>query len=492
MKKQILKAFTLLMLAGGISGCGEGFLETDYYKGVDSTTGLGTVNNIGTALNGTYYNLFYYYFAGNYAITIGDIPTDISYWNTLTGHWDNIYKFTFTDTENYLRYIWEYGYRVADNAARVIQAADNLYGESNDAEKASLDLYMAEAYALRGYSQLLLANIYGHQIKVNGTDFSSELGIVVIDEPKPALVQVARSTVGESYAAIVSDLKNALIHFTAAGKDRGDLNYLGIAAVNGLLARTYLYMEDWANAKQYAEAALNAEGITTLTYGNDAYKALYNSGTSNSESMFALSITASQNWSANSCGSLWSSYNFSPSPKLLSLYGENDCRTSIFADDKDATPAQPKFNGGKFAHFSSGNPAYGTNYIVNAPEMFLIIAEAELKSSTGTLANAQTALLTVAKRNANITSVTDLPDNKTELMAFLKDERARELFQEGMRLWDLRRWDENASVYAYSAPEIKFSFNNYKISDLVFPIPSAEVTAGFGIEQNDWSKTLPK
>ncbi len=48
-------------------------------------------------------------------------------------------------------------------------------------------MYMAEAYALRGYAQLLLTNIYGHQIKVNQQDFSSELGIVVIDQPKRSI-----------------------------------------------------------------------------------------------------------------------------------------------------------------------------------------------------------------------------------------------------------------------------------------------------------------
>lgn len=68
-------------------------------------------------------------------------------------------------------------------------------------------MYMAEAYALRGYAQLLLTNIYGHQIKVNGQDFSSELGIVIIDQPKEALTKISRSTVGESYEAIIYDLK---------------------------------------------------------------------------------------------------------------------------------------------------------------------------------------------------------------------------------------------------------------------------------------------
>ena len=53
-------------------------------------------------------------------------------------------------------------------------------------------------------------------------------------------------------------------------------------------------------------------------------------------------------------------------------------------------------------------------------------------------------------------------------MSFIKDERARELFQEGMRLYDLRRWNERVSVYANSAPAIKFTYTNYEISNLVF------------------------
>lgn len=49
---------------------------------MDLEGGLNTVTNVSTALNGTYYQLFYYAFAGNYALAIGDIPTDITYWNT--------------------------------------------------------------------------------------------------------------------------------------------------------------------------------------------------------------------------------------------------------------------------------------------------------------------------------------------------------------------------------------------------------------------------
>ena len=88
MKKYILNAIAIFTFATGLSSCGDSFLETDNYKGVDLEGGLNTVTNVSTALNGTYYQLFYYAFAGNYALAIGDIPTDITYWNTKTGHFD--------------------------------------------------------------------------------------------------------------------------------------------------------------------------------------------------------------------------------------------------------------------------------------------------------------------------------------------------------------------------------------------------------------------
>lgn len=491
MKKLILKAFALTVLAGGVAGCGNSFLETDYYNGIEKETALNSVDNISIALNGAYYQLYRYYFAGNYATTIGDIPTDLPYWNTGTQHFNDIYTYTLTDTDTYLYWIWNYGYKVIDNAARLIEAVENLYDASTDDEKAELDLCKAEAYALRGYAQLVLVNIFAHQIKANGADFSSKPGIVLVDKPIQPFEKVSRATVGQSYEAIVNDLKDALTHFTAAGGDRGSLFYFGEASVHGLLARTYLYMEEWDDAAKQAQDALDAAEITTLIYDKVAYKALYNGGESNTESMFALAINATQNWQAQSCGTIWSTYSYSPSLWLQSLYKDTDCRTNVWVLGKD-NRGRPVFNGGKFAHFSSGNNNYGTCYIVNAPEMFLIIAEANVQSSTGSVSDAQNALLTVAKRNSAITSTSDLPSTKTDLMAFIKEERARELFQEGLRLYDLRRWDEKAQVYANNATTISFKFTDYKISDLVYPIPVDEVNAGFGVAQNEgWSSTLP-
>lgn len=490
MKKILFSLLAAVTLAVGVNSCGDSFLETDYYRGVEVEGALTNADLLETALSGTYYNLFERYFAGNYAVSIGDIPTDVTYWNGLTGHWDGIYQYTLRTTDTYLYYIWYYGYKVVDNSARIIQAGNELYAGATPSDKEAIDVILGEAHALRAYANLSLVNVFGHQVKVNGNDFSGRKGIVISEEPIPALTQVSRSTVSDAYDKIKDDLQKSLQHFNAAGGDRGDKCYIGVAAVNGLLARVNLYLENWSDAKNYAQQALNTANVTALTYTSADYKALYNGGSSNKESFFYLDINSNQNWSANSCGTLWTTYNFSPSPWLLSIYADTDVRKAIMGMGESTTAAAPVYAGGKFSHYSSGNTAYATNYLVNAPEMFLIIAEASYKQNDETAA--KNALLTVAKRNTAIASADDLPSG-ADLYQFIKDERARELFQEGLRLYDLRRWGQGANVVAYGAPNVSFRFTNYNISDFVYPIPVNEINSGFGVEQNEnWDAALPK
>lgn len=488
MKKYITIILSLALTLQLFNSCGSDYLETDYHGGVDINIALTSVDNIQTALSGTYYRLFDYRFAGNYATSIGDIPTDLTYWNTSTGHWNNIYTYRFTDTDTYLSNIWTFGYKVIDNSARIIKASKELYEESSDSDKTRLDRIIAEAYALRGYAMLTMVNIYGHQVKVKGNDFSSTLGMVLAEEPILPFTNVERATVGDTYQSIISDFNNSLQYFEKFDNADREKCYFTAPAVKGLLARTYLYLEKWDEASEKALEAIEDSGLTMI-YTATQYKALYNGGSSNTESIFYLAIDANTNWSANSCGTLWSTYSFSPSPKLFGLYSDNDIRLTIM-DLNENAPVVPTYKSGKFGAFSTGNPANATNYLVNIPEMYLIAAEGYINLDN--LNKAAEILLNVSKRNSDISSVSDLPTTKEELYSFLKEERARELFQEGLRLWDLRRWDESAQVYAYDYPNIAFRYNDYKISDLLFPIPASEINANFGVVQNEWSSTLPQ
>lgn len=491
MKTTYIKAFVALALAGSLASCGNDFLEVEIPNGVDLDNGLTTVDNIGYALNGTYDRLCYYYMGGNYSSNFGDIASDLTYWNGQTSHFQNIYNFSPTENESYLTNMWNYGYKVIDNSARIIKAGNALLEtELTPTDRADLQMYIAEAYGLRGYATLLLTNIFGHQYKVAGQDFGSSLGIVIVGDPIEAGTQVSRSTVAECYSAIISDLQQSISLFQQCGQDKGTPLYLGEAAVHGILARTYLYAENWAGAESEARAAINAAGISELTYTEAGYKALYNTQYGNDESFFYLAITPSNNYSANSSGTLYTTYNYSMSPYLQSLYAETDVRRVIQTWGASSTPSAPVYGGGKYMGYGSPqNSAYATNYLVNAPEMFLIIAEAAAKQ--GNTTTAADALLTVAKRNTAIASTADLPSSADGILTFIRDERARELFQEGLRLFDLRRWDVEANVTAINAPAIQSEYK-WKVSQCVYPIPVGEINTHSGVTQNEgWRSTFP-
>lgn len=503
MKNIFIKALAGVMLTVGATGCGDKFLDTKIYDAVDLETGLSTPSSLGYALNGVYTRLYYYYFAGNYATTMGDLASDITYWNGKTSHQNASYEFTYLDTYYGFNYIWNYGYKVADNAARIIKAGNELLPEANADEAAEINLYMAESYALRAYATFVLTNTFGHQVKVDGQDYSSMPGVVIVDEPIQAFSEVSRSTVGECYTAVLNDLDASLRAFDAAGTYNTSIISFNPASVYGLMARVKLYLEDYSGAKDAAKTALQLKGISSLAYTAADYAKLYSTELSNSESLFALAIDDSNNWSANSCGTLFTTYCYGPSPYLVSLYGENDVRMSIMYWTNPGGDAYeeygaitPYFGGGKFGTGSfnavnGGNPANQTNYLINAPEMFLIQAEADAK--LGNLTDAQSELLVVAKRNADITSVADLPADAAGLMSFIQDERARELFQEGHRFWDLRRWNITTNLSAYDAPNINYAIKNVKVGDVVFPIPADEINAGFGVAQNEgWAATRPQ
>ena len=165
MKKLIINLLLSGITSFGLSSCGD-FLQTDYNEGVDVDNGLETVNNIEYAINGTYYQLFRQYFAGNYAITIGDMAGDMAYLNGSAAHWTTINHYNVTPDDSYLLYIWNYGYKVVDNSARIIKAGKELTGTLTETDEKNLKQYMAEAYGLRGYAMLMMTNIFGKQVKV--------------------------------------------------------------------------------------------------------------------------------------------------------------------------------------------------------------------------------------------------------------------------------------------------------------------------------------
>ena len=116
-----------------------------------------------------------------------------------------------------------------------------------------------------------------------------------MDTPVEPGTTVSRSTVGDCYAQILSDLDKALAGFNEVG-DRRSLFAFGKASTLGLMARE-ADARGLRRCRTGSCRRLAAKGISTLTYDPEAYEALYAySNNTNTESFLALAIDEKTNW----------------------------------------------------------------------------------------------------------------------------------------------------------------------------------------------------
>lgn len=488
MKKYIKSLFLAAAVVFGMTSC-ESFLDTDIDGAVDIEDGLTSVDRIEVALNGTYNALYSSSFGGNYVVAIGDIAGDLVKSNFSTGHFTSIATYNIQDTDSYLSSIWAEGYSIIDNASRIIKAGEALLESTPESEKPVLMTYLAEAHSLRALAYLYMSNIFALPYKVdNGTDNGETLGLVVVKEPVQPGQKVKRSTVAKTYEAIFEDLKRAIKDFETAGSDRG-FEFMNLAATQALYARASLYVQDYDNAAKFAKLAIDNSG-TSVTTDGVKYKTMYTElAVAGKETILNIHVDSQNNLTANSPGTLWTDYGMMPNIEYGNLLGEKDIRK--FLTDRDPNSQKEASLGGKYLGLN-GNPAVSSQRLIGAPEMYLIIAEANLKAATPNLEAAKEALLKVAARNNAIEDTEDLPSAKAELVKFVEDERARELMQEGHRFQDCRRWGKLINVY-FLGDDLGYKHKNFDVSKFVYPIPNNEMSAAAGVEQNEgWEKNLPK
>ncbi|MDR2496674.1 MAG: RagB/SusD family nutrient uptake outer membrane protein [Tannerellaceae bacterium] len=468
--KHLLNIFIIAALIMSSVACDD-FLTYAPSDAVDDTEAFKTAKDITNALNGVYYTLGRYEFYGRNVIATGDIAADNTYMLGTSGHFNDIYQFTLNESTDYMMHMWEYGYKVLDRATRLITAGKALLAEGvTSGDEATIRAAIAQAYALKALAHFTLVNIYGLPYSSSNT---GSLGIVIIDEDIiPPFQEVHRSTVADAYAQVLKEIGLAKEGISAAGSSAFHFN---AAAVAALEARVKLYMADWGGAISAAQSGIELrKGSLVMTPSN--YVNMWFDIVPTSEDIFTISKTADDNLSANSLNTLYGSYNGKATSGLIAIFAENDMRLGLFGDGTGEQIRALKFDGLPSSKATSNIPVF------RLPELYLIIAEA--KAQLGQ-ADAVDALFEVARRNPDLQQ-SDIPTDKAGLLKFISAERRRELFQEGHRLFDLRRTGELMTRSGGNFP-----ISNWDASKFVYPIPANEINAS-GLEQNTgWSSALP-
>lgn len=250
-KEQTMKLkYTLGALAAvsALAGCS---LDVNMYDGVTGEDV--TARNIVELSQGSYSMLKYdgglidygYYFWAYGA-------DDLSWGGTSTDQKFDIYDYSRNITSSITEYTWELGYRTIGNCNKVIEMGNELGSDITDEEK----VIVGENYYLRALSYFLLVNEFAQPYSNNPTQnpgLPLKLTSDADDLPQ------SRSTVAEIYDQVVKDLQEAITYMTLpAGMSPKNSCYATKEAAEALLARVYLYMENWEGAWNMANAVITS------------------------------------------------------------------------------------------------------------------------------------------------------------------------------------------------------------------------------------------
>lgn len=274
-----------------------------------------------------------------------------------------------------------------------------------------------EAYLMRAYMHFVLVNLHGQPYTKPGAPETKAVPLKLDTDMEKVL---SRNTVGEVYAAILSDLEKAEEYLNVTKWSDKTLSYrFTTLCVPALRSRIYLYMGNWEQAYASAEKALEVQ--SQLEDFNTAGFKLPNHFES-VEAINALEYTFTNDYSLA----------VSVLPSFLKLYEAGDLRTNAYFSEADKSGNRKCLKGGNSAFRST----------IRTGEVYLNSAEAAARAKK--LPEARKRILELMakrytpeafnKKKAAIESM-----EQENLIAEIMNERARELAFEGHRWFDLRR-----------------------------------------------------
>lgn len=454
-----------------ISSCS--FLEVEKIGKSDIETYFSEVTALEPAMYGIYNLMFGFY--DKYFLPYAEVAGDAMNLSVATGEeWVDFYN--FATTEQYettaLGYMWKSGYEIINNANQVIYWAPRLkdkYPHDHDL----IDNVTAAAYFSRALLHFELCRVYGQNYTY--TSDASHLGVAIRDQIPSLSETIARSTVKQVYTQVINDLNEAVKTYRNCTYDAFQA---GPIAAKALLARVYLYMNNWDLAAQYASEVIKTMELTSK---DDYLKYFCDPDELGKESIFRLN-------GYKQTKTLKKFYEYEapvgrPTSALVNMYDSDDVRKQLFSYSlagKDYTNVMMKFTCTKTV--TSDEQKYTNIPILRLSEMYLIRAEANVHLKEYTSAEADLKAIISRATGKTADAITLSWSTEEELDRLVNIERQKELCFEGHRIFDITRRHEDlvrSSETTSSVRRIPYPDNRF-----VLQIPYVEIDANVDMEQN--------
>lgn len=433
-----------------------------------------TENGADQALSEGYYNLLQAV-TGNMAYMFGDFTTR----NLLHSAYYDIYdNAEVTPADESIAAIWT-AYFKAINTANNVIANIPVYAKFN---KEKQDQFIAEAKTIRALAFLDLLKLFGEgALTGNMNGYGLPLQLTPFKGYNTGNV-IPRSTNGEVYLQIVKDLEESLLSLPDKhGSELETRSRATKGAAKALLARTFLYMKNYAGAASAAKSILeNQMNIYALANDLKLLFPLNPSGSAQnmiSEYIFAFPVSHIVSTSTSANNNLGSGYFFKRSfwinPEFINFFEPEDLRVTQLMFKGDSVYNPIRFNDKTTVKFNNGNGRDNVP-VIRLAEVVLIRAESIVRTEG---INTEAVALLNSIRSRAIPSATPFNTNNfstdNELLDAIMKQRRFELAFEGFYRYDLIR--TNQPLHSPDIPETK----------KVLPIPQMEIDISNGVIQQN-------
>ncbi|MFA5324709.1 MAG: RagB/SusD family nutrient uptake outer membrane protein [Bacteroidales bacterium] len=483
-----LKIFALLALLVSLASCSEDFLETTPTSSYDQSFVFTTTDNAFSALNGMHKSMVAQYDSrqnlGGYPsfqIAMDCLGEDLVFPSAGNGWWTNTGEVKWTANRNpngwMVYFPYKLCYKLISNANMILDNIDAAEGP--DAQK---NMIKGQALAYRGMAYSWLVQLYGDRYNAGSANDALAVPLVIntVEVMKP------QETVANIYAQIITDLEQSITYL--ADPDNSYISFTSkshivASTVMGLRARVALTMQDWANAKKYAEMAINTTSATLMS--QTQYTQGFNSADNPEwmwgfemipdQTMYFYGYMAYMSWNFNSS-------NIRGCPKCINslLYNkisDTDIRKTLwdptgkaFTMPSSSYKKYPYMNK-KFAVEDYSSSVADANYM-RLGEMYLIAAEAcaNLNDATGAANHLYTLVSTRDK------SYTKTVATGATLLEEIYVQRRIELWGEGFRFLDLKR---------LNLPLDRTGANHNESVSLTMKVPVGDILWKYAIPQDE-------
>ena len=444
-----------------------------------------------------------------YLTLLPDIQCDMVHAvNGYSNTYGNIWRWDILATNSEITSVYASLYNVIARANYLLEYAPKVEVKlESDEEISQYNQICGEAYFARAMAYSELIRLYCRSYE-SAEQAESELGVVIVTKYNTEEPMV-RATLAQSYDRVIKDLELAAelmdIDENTLYGNIYNATYFNEYTAYALRARVALYMKDYEAAIDYSSRVIDS-GYYILSSANTEYT----SGMSYFTYMWQYDDATEIIWKVGftptsyggALGRVFFNYDYTsmkpdyvPSEWVLSLYDDSDLRYGNYFYAYTTGYSHGLTWPLLVKYF--GNMNFYNQYILHTSmpkplrlaEQYLIRAEAYAEGRGNySLAGEDIATLRAARYSSYGVGVAMTED---DAMTIIEEERIKELYMEGFRLMDLKRWHKGFERKPQTETLENGSSLKIEADDplFVWPIPQHELESpGSMILPNDSNK----